>query len=147
MRLKKISNKAIAYACIGTLAVSSLAGVNFASVKADEESGTEAKFTNSPKEVKTVSIPWMAKEYNPGEGEGYQYLAGIDLADLNVTNDYQYLQLSYTGESTSFDELRFEVVGTDKGLGTFWFKENPQGTIKTVDDTLVANQQKQSRQL
>ncbi len=139
MRLKKISNKAIAYACIGTLAVSSLAGVNFASVKADEESGTEAKFTNSPKEVKTVSIPWMAKEYNPGEGEGYQYLAGIDLADLNVTNDYQYLQLSYTGESTSFDELRFEVVGTDKGLGTFWFKENPQGTIKTVDDTLVAN--------
>ena len=38
MRLKKISNKAIAYACVGTLAVSSLAGVNFASVKADEES-------------------------------------------------------------------------------------------------------------
>lgn len=274
MRLKKISNKAIAYACVGTLAVSSLAGVNFASVKADEESGTEAevnsykevsipwmvkeydpgtdgdykylagidlaaleltsdykylqltytgdatafdalrfemagadgslgtywfkenpqgtiktsddtlvadpseeeqtavidleklgisgadlittihmhdspgngkftikeaKFTNSPKEVKSISIPWMAKEYNPGEGEGYQYLAGIDLADLNVTKDYQYLQLSYTGESTSFDELRFEVVGTDKGLGTFWFKENPQGTIKTVDDTLVAN--------
>ena len=91
------------------------------------------------KEVKSISIPWMAKEYNPGEGEGYQYLAGIDLADLNVTKDYQYLQLSYTGESTSFDELRFEVVGTDKGLGTFWFKENPQGTIKTVDDTLVAN--------
>lgn len=274
MRLKKISNKAIAYACVGTLAVSSLAGVNLASVKADEDSKTEAeinaykevsvpwmakeydpgtdgeykylagidlaalkltsdykylqltytgdatafdalrfgiegeegitgtywfkenpegtiktaddtlasepseveqtvvidlaksgissadqiktihmhdspgngkftikeaKFTNSPKEVKSISIPWMAKEYNPGEGEGYQYLAGIDLADLNVTNDYQYLQLSYTGESTSFDELRFEVVGTDKGLGTFWFKENPQGTIKTVDDTLVAN--------
>lgn len=45
----------------------------------------EAKFTNSPKEVKSISIPWMAKEYNPGEGEGYQYLAGIDLADLNVT--------------------------------------------------------------
>ena len=135
MRLKKISNKAIAYACVGTLAVSSLAGVNFASVKADEESGTEAE-VNSYKEV---SIPWMVKEYDPGTDGDYKYLAGIDLADLNVTKDYQYLQLSYTGESTSFDELRFEVVGTDKGLGTFWFKENPQGTIKTVDDTLVAN--------
>ena len=45
MRLKKISNKAIAYACVGTLAVSSLAGVNLASVKADEESGTEQKLT------------------------------------------------------------------------------------------------------
>ena len=135
MRLKKISNKAIAYACVGTLAVSSLAGVNLASVKAAEDSKTEAEI-NAYKEV---SVPWMAKEYDPGTDGDYKYLAGIDLADLNVTKDYQYLQLSYTGESTSFDELRFEVVGTDKGLGTFWFKENPQGTIKTVDDTLVAN--------
>lgn len=38
----------------------------------------EAKFTNSPKEVKSISSMW-AKEYNPGEGEGYQYLAGIVL--------------------------------------------------------------------
>lgn len=50
MRLKKISNKAIAYACVGTLAVSSLAGVNLASVKAAEDSKTEAEI-NAYKEV------------------------------------------------------------------------------------------------
>ena len=45
MRLKKISNKAIAYACVGTLAVSSLAGVNLASVKADEDSKLKQRLT------------------------------------------------------------------------------------------------------
>ena len=78
MRLKKISNKAIAYACVGTLAVSSLAGVNLASVKADEDSKTEAEI-NAYKEV---SVPWMAKEYDPGTDGEYKYLAGIDLAAM-----------------------------------------------------------------
>ena len=135
MRLKKISNKAIAYACVGTLAVSSLAGVNLASVKAAEDSKTEAEI-NAYKEV---SVPWMAKEYNPGTDGDYKYLAGIDLAALELTSDYKYLQLTYTGDATAFDALRFEMAGADGSLGTYWFKENPQGTIKTVDDTLVAN--------
>ena len=135
MRLKKISNKAIAYACVGTLAVSSLAGVNFASVKADEESGTEAQV----KAYKEVKVPWMAKEYDPGTDGDYKYLAGVDLAALELTSDYKYLQLTYTGDATAFDALRFEMAGADGSLGTYWFKENPQGAIKTSDDTLVAD--------
>ena len=117
MRLKKISNKAIAYACVGTLAVSSLAGVNLASVKAAEDSKTEAEI-NAYKEV---SVPWMAKEYDPGTDGDYKYLAGIDLAALELTSDYKYLQLTYTGDATAFDALRFEMAGADGSLGTYWF--------------------------
>ena len=60
MRLKKISNKAIAYACVGTLAVSSLAGVNLASVKADEDSKTEAEI-NAYKEL----LPFLYHQTQP----------------------------------------------------------------------------------
>ena len=134
MRLKKISNKAIAYACVGTLAVSSLAGVNLASVKADEDSKTEAEI-NAYKEV---SVPWMAKEYDPGTDGEYKYLAGIDLTALKLTSDYKYLQLTYTGDATAFDALRFGIEGEEGITGTYWFKENPEGTIKTADDTLAS---------
>lgn len=102
MRLKKISNKAIAYACVGTLAVSSLAGVNLASVKAAEDSKTEAEI-NAYKEV---SVPWMTKEYDPGTDGDYKYLAGIESCALELTMCYKYLQLTYTGDATAFDALR-----------------------------------------
>lgn len=39
----------------------------------------EAKFTNSPKEVKSISIPWMAKEYNPGEEKDISILQELIL--------------------------------------------------------------------
>ena len=96
----------------------------------------DAKFTNSDVEVKSVEAAPMVQKHDPGEGEGYKYLTGMDFTD--VTNEYQYLQISYKGAATAFDELRLEIVGEDTNLGTFWAKENEQGTLKTVEDKELA---------
>lgn len=79
------------------------------------------------------------KTFDSGSGDAYTYLGYVYCSD-QVTSDYKYLQITYTGDATAFDQLRLEFVtndGNDTMLAPCWFTQNDQGTFKTVDDTLV----------
>lgn len=76
------------------------------------------------------------KTFDPGDQGDYQYLGYAYC--FEVGPEYKYLQITYTGEKTAFDELRLEfVVNSDPSeeikLTPKWFRENDEGTILTVD--------------
>lgn len=90
-----------------------------------------------PVELEPITLndenePFM-KEWAPEEGledGAYAYLGHVN---VGAPAGYKYLQITYTGDEKAFSELRLEFEGGP----TAWFTENAQGTIKTVDDTLV----------
>lgn len=76
------------------------------------------------------------KTFDPGDSGDYIYLGYAYC--FEVGPEYKYLQITYTGEKTAFDELRLEfVVNSDPSeeikLTPKWFRENDEGTILTVD--------------
>ena len=76
------------------------------------------------------------KSFDPGTNGDYIYLGYAYC--FEVGPEYQYLQISYTGEPTAFDELRLEfVVNSDPSeeikLTPCWFRENEQGTFVTKE--------------
>lgn len=80
------------------------------------------------------------KEYKPGDGSGYKYMGYVYC--FEAPSEYKYLQITYTGDATAFDELRLEfVVNSDPSeeikLPPCWFRQNDEGTIYTVDGTEV----------
>lgn len=81
------------------------------------------------------------KTFDPGDQKkDYQYLGYAYC--FEVGPEYKYLKITYTGDKTAFDELRLEfVVNSDPSeeikLPPCWFRENPEGTIRTVDGELV----------
>ena len=81
------------------------------------------------------------KTFDPGDQKkDYQYMGYAYC--FEVGPEYKYLKITYTGEKTAFDRLRLEfVVNSDPSeeikLTPCWFRENPEGTIKTVDGDLV----------
>lgn len=80
------------------------------------------------------------KEIDPGEGAGYSYMGYVYCGE-DVTSDYKYLQMTYTGDENALSALRLELLandGSDTGLGVFWFSQNDEGTFKTVDGELLA---------
>lgn len=82
----------------------------------------------------------FVKEYQPGDGSGYKYMGYVYCFEAPA--EYKYLQITYTGDATAFDELRLEfVVNSDPSeeikLPPCWFRQNDEGTIYTVDGTEV----------
>ena len=78
----------------------------------------------------------LIKTWGSADGEGYAYEGYVYCGD--VSSDYKYLQITYSGAATALKEARWELLGKDdKALGTYWFSQNDQGTFKTTDDTLV----------
>ena len=82
------------------------------------------------------------KSFDPGTSGEYKYLGYAYC--FEVGPEYKYLQITYTGDSTAFDELRLEfVVNSDpseeKKLTPVWFRENDEGTVRTTDGGLVPN--------
>lgn len=83
----------------------------------------------------------FVKTFDPGTGDGdYKYMGYVYC--FEVGPEYKYLQISYTGEATAFEQLRLEfVVNSDPSeeikLTPIWFAENDEGTFKTVDGGLV----------
>lgn len=81
------------------------------------------------------------KTFDPGDQKkDYQYLGYAYC--FEVGPEYKYLKITYTGDKTAFDQLRLEfVVNSDPSeeikLPPCWFRENPEGTIRTVDGGLV----------
>lgn len=81
------------------------------------------------------------RTFDPGnQKKEYQYLGYAYC--FEVGPEYKYLKITYTGDKTAFDRLRLEfVVNSDPSeeikLPPCWFRENPEGTIKTVDGELV----------
>lgn len=81
------------------------------------------------------------RTFDPGnQKKDYQYLGYAYC--FEVGPEYKYLKITYTGDKTAFDELRLEfVVNSDPSeeikLPPCWFRENPEGTIRTVDGELV----------
>ena len=82
------------------------------------------------------------KSFDPGTSGEYKYLGYAYC--FEVGPEYKYLQITYTGDPTAFDELRLEfVVNSDpseeKKLTPVWFRENDEGTVRTTDGGLVPN--------
>ena len=82
------------------------------------------------------------KTFDPGTKGEYKYLGYAYC--FEVGPEYKYLQITYTGDPTAFDELRLEfVVNSDpseeKKLTPVWFRENDEGTVRTTDGGLVPN--------
>lgn len=76
------------------------------------------------------------KTFDPGTKGEYKYLGYAYC--FEVGPEYKYLSITYTGDPTAFDELRLEfVVNSDpseeKKLTPCWFRENDEGTIKTIE--------------
>lgn len=76
------------------------------------------------------------KTFDPGTKGEYKYLGYAYC--FEVGPEYKYLQITYTGDPTAFDELRLEfVVNSDPSeeikLPPCWFRKNDEGTILTVD--------------
>ncbi len=74
--------------------------------------------------------------FDPGEGTAYKYMGYAYCYEAGP--EYKYLQITYTGDATAFDQLRLEfVVNSDddgeKKLPPCWFRQNDEGTILTVD--------------
>lgn len=83
----------------------------------------------------------FVKTFDPGTGDGdYKYMGYVYC--FEVGPEYKYLQMTYTGDATAFEQLRLEfVVNSDPSeeikLTPIWFSENDEGTFKTVDGGLV----------
>ncbi len=80
------------------------------------------------------------KTFDPGTSGEYKYMGYVYC--FEATSDYKYLQITYTGDATAFEQLRLEfVVNSDPTeeikLTPCWFSENDEGTFKTVDGGLV----------
>ena len=89
------------------------------------------------------------KSFDPGTSGEYKYLGYAYC--FEVGPEYKYLQITYTGDPTAFDELRLEfVVNSDpseeKKLTPVWFRENDEGTVRTTDGGLVLILQIKNRQ-
>ena len=130
MRKGLFTKKIVAYVCAATMVFSSFAGVsvvNNTNVIADEtKADIVLNDTGSP----------LIKTWGSADGEGYAYEGYVYCGD--VSSDYKYLQITYSGDATALKEARWELLGKDdKALGTYWFSQNDQGTFKTTDDTLV----------
>ncbi|MFR7643222.1 hypothetical protein [Eubacterium sp.] len=130
MRKGLFTKKIVAYVCAATMVFSSFAGVsvvNNTNVIADEtKADIVLNDTGSP----------LIKTWGSADGEGYAYEGYVYCGD--VSSDYKYLQITYSGAATALKEARWELLGKDdKALGTYWFSQNDQGTFKTTDDTLV----------
>lgn len=132
MKIKKLAKSVAAYACVGAMVVGSLSGVKMlpgiTDVFAGEEVGDDIVLNDS-------GSPFI-KTFNPGDGSNYAYMGYVYCG--NVTSDYKYLKMTYSGDATALDEMRLELHdASDNVSGTFWFTENAAGTFKTIDDTLV----------
>lgn len=84
----------------------------------------------------------FVKTYDPGEGSSYKYMGYVYC--FEAASEYKYLQITYTGDETAFDELRLEfVVNSDPSeeikLTPCWFRENEEGTMLTVEGTEAPN--------
>lgn len=81
------------------------------------------------------------RTFDPGnQKKDYQYLGYAYC--FEVGPEYKYLKITYTGDKKAFDQLRLEfVVNSEPSqeikLPPCWFRENPEGTIRTVDGDLV----------
>ena len=117
--MKKILKNILVMACAVTLAISMSSFVYAADDITLNDSGS----------------PFM-KTFDPGDKGDYIYLGYAYC--FEVGPEYKYLQMTYTGDKTAFDELRLEfVVNSDpseeKKLTPVWFRENDEGTIVTTD--------------
>lgn len=80
------------------------------------------------------------REIDPGDGSDYTYMGYVYCGE-NVTSDYKYLQMTYTGDENALSSLRLELLandGSDTGLGVFWFSQNDEGSFKTADGELLS---------
>ncbi|MBE5957482.1 MAG: hypothetical protein E7254_01275 [Lachnospiraceae bacterium] len=80
------------------------------------------------------------KTFDPGDAGDYKYMGYVYC--FEAPSEYKYLQITYTGDATAFEELRLEfVVNSDPAeeikLTPCWFSENDEGTFKTTDGGLV----------
>ena len=95
-------------------------------------SGPESNEPTKPEKLEPMDVTGLIGVWTPKpEDVGYSYLTG---AEVNAKAGYKYLELTYKGDETAFDALRFEFEGTGS---TLWFRENAEGTLKTVDGELV----------
>lgn len=86
----------------------------------------------------------LIRTIDPGDRGSYKYIDWVYWGQ-DLSSDYKYLQVTYTGDATALEEVRLELVqpdGTDDGPGIntgniVWFGENEEGTMKTVDGGMV----------
>lgn len=134
MKYREFSKKVAIYACVGTLVVGSMAGTGTLIVNAAAPSGVENVLADSS----AIKITDLIKVWDQqGDTDsGWVYMGSA--ACKSETPDYKYLKITYKGDSTAFDLLRW--IFNDKEdkegeeIGTYWFRENAEGTLKTVGD-------------
>lgn len=121
---KKLIVKSAAWACIGALAVSPLSITNIVPVLAYENiSGTDVTVSN------------LIGVLDTGDIADYKWIGYIG---CDVDSSYKYLKITYSGDAAALAGMRWQFMNShDESLGYFWFTENAQGTIKTVEGTLV----------
>lgn len=82
----------------------------------------------------------FVKTFDPGDAGEYKYMGYVYCFEAGP--EYKYLQFTYTGDATAFEQLRLEfVVNSDPSeeikLPVTWFAENEEGTFVTTDGGLI----------
>ena len=82
----------------------------------------------------------FVKTFDPGDAGDYKYMGYVYCFEAGP--EYKYLQFTYTGDATAFEQLRLEfVVNSDPTeeikLPVTWFTENDEGTFVTTDGGLI----------
>lgn len=114
---------------IGYVRLSQSAEINPEVDVMPEPEETESSEDGSKAET-DMNIEGFVGVWAPEAEEGYAYLTGVEVG----YSGYGYLQLTYKGDATAFDDLRleFEGAGTTRGL------VNPyDGKLVTVEGTDV----------
>lgn len=80
------------------------------------------------------------KTFDPGDSGDYKYMGYVYCFEAGP--EYKYLQMSYTGDATAFEQLRLEfVVNSDPSeeikCPVTWFAENEEGTFVTTEGGLI----------
>lgn len=100
---------------------------------------TDEPIVVDPSILEPMDVTGLVKEWNSDPTqEGYQWLGACE--NIDAAAGYRYLQLTYKGDETAFNELRWQFSdsnGADTGWG--WFKSNAQGTMMTVNGVLAPN--------
>ncbi|MBE5957481.1 MAG: fibronectin type III domain-containing protein [Lachnospiraceae bacterium] len=121
---KKLLIKSAACVCAGVLAVSSISATNVFQTFAYEDASES-----------DLTVGALITTIDSGEGEGYTWLGYIG---CDADSTYKYLKFTYSGDATATEEMRWEMKNSfDETIGVYWFAENAEGTLKTVEDTLI----------